>query len=125
MSIRVAPPHQISLLSIAVFSALVSPSISFSAQYQLVEVPTLTGWTVETSVSEGFDTQKLGGTTDGWGDMNFQPITTGFEIEKKLKERLNIPVFHDDQHGTAIIVLSGLMNALKIVNKKEIAVSFL
>ena len=41
-----------------------------------------------------------------------------FEIEKKLKERLNIPVFHDDQHGTAIIVLSGLMNALKIVNKK-------
>lgn len=37
---------------------------------------------------------------------------------KKLKERLNIPVFHDDQHGTAIIVLSGLMNALKIVNKK-------
>lgn len=63
---------------------MVSPSISFSAQYQLVEVPTLTGWTVETSVSEGFDTQKLGGTTDGWGDMNFQPITTGFEIEKNL-----------------------------------------
>ena len=40
-----------------------------------------------------------------------------FEIEKKLKEKLNIPVFHDDQHGTAIIVLSGLINALKIVNK--------
>lgn len=36
---------------------------------------------------------------------------------KKLKEKLNIPVFHDDQHGTAIIVLSGLINALKIVNK--------
>ena len=41
-----------------------------------------------------------------------------FEVEQKLKERLNIPVFHDDQHGTAIVVLSGLINALKVVNKK-------
>ena len=41
-----------------------------------------------------------------------------FEIEKRLKEKLDIPVFHDDQHGTAIVVLSGIINALKIVNKK-------
>lgn len=55
------------------------------------------------------------------GGVNLEDISAPrcFEIEKKLKERLNIPVFHDDQHGTAIIVLSGLINALKIV-KKEI-----
>ena len=41
-----------------------------------------------------------------------------FEIEKRLIEELDIPVFHDDQHGTAIVVLAGLINALKIVNKK-------
>ena len=54
------------------------------------------------------------------GGINLEDISAPrcFEVEKKLKERLNIPVFHDDQHGTAIIVLSGLMNALKIVNKK-------
>lgn len=54
------------------------------------------------------------------GGINLEDFSAPrcFEIEKKLKERLNIPVFHDDQHGTAIIVLSGLMNALKIVNKK-------
>ena len=54
------------------------------------------------------------------GGINLEDISAPrcFEIEKKLKEKLNIPVFHDDQHGTAIIVLSGLINALKIVNKK-------
>ena len=53
------------------------------------------------------------------GGINLEDISAPrcFEIEKKLKEKLNIPVFHDDQHGTAIIVLSGLVNALKIVNK--------
>ena len=54
------------------------------------------------------------------GGINLEDISAPrcFEIEKRLKERLNIPVFHDDQHGTAIIVLSGLINALKIVNKE-------
>ncbi len=53
------------------------------------------------------------------GGINLEDISAPrcFEIEKKLKKKLNIPVFHDDQHGTAIIVLSGLINALKIVNK--------
>ena len=53
------------------------------------------------------------------GGINLEDISAPrcFVIEKKLKEKLNIPVFHDDQHGTAIIVLSGLINALKIVNK--------
>ena len=53
------------------------------------------------------------------GGINLEDISAPrcFEIEKKLKEKLNIPVFHDDQHGTAIIVLSGLINSLKIVNK--------
>jgi len=53
------------------------------------------------------------------GGINLEDISAPrcFEIERKLKEKLNIPVFHDDQHGTAIIVLSGLINALKIVNK--------
>ena len=54
-----------------------------------------------------------------FGGINLEDISAPrcFEIEKKLKERLNIPVFHDDQHGTAIIVLAALINALKIVNK--------
>lgn len=53
------------------------------------------------------------------GGINLEDISAPrcFEIERKLKERLSIPVFHDDQHGTAIIVLSGLINAIKIVNK--------
>lgn len=54
------------------------------------------------------------------GGINLEDISAPrcFEIEKRLKERLNIPVFHDDQHGTAIVVLSGLLNALKLTNKK-------
>lgn len=55
-----------------------------------------------------------------FGGINLEDIAAPacFEIEKKLKERLSIPVFHDDQHGTAIIVLAGLLNALKITGKK-------
>ena len=54
------------------------------------------------------------------GGINLEDISAPrcFEVEKRLKERLNIPVFHDDQHGTAVVVLSGLINALKVVNKK-------
>lgn len=55
-----------------------------------------------------------------FGGINLEDISAPrcFEIERKLKERLNIPVFHDDQHGTAIIVLAGVINALKVVEKK-------
>lgn len=55
-----------------------------------------------------------------FGGINLEDISAPrcFEVEAKLKERLNIPVFHDDQHGTAIIVSAGLTNALKLVNKK-------
>ncbi|MGG7179219.1 NAD(P)-dependent malic enzyme [Clostridium paraputrificum] len=54
------------------------------------------------------------------GGINLEDISAPrcFEVEKKLKEKLDIPVFHDDQHGTAIVVLSGVINALKIVNKE-------
>src|SRR6056297_1248882 len=54
------------------------------------------------------------------GGVNLEDIGAPrcFEIEEKLKEKLDIPVFHDDQHGTAVITLSGLINALKITNKK-------
>ena len=54
------------------------------------------------------------------GGINLEDISAPrcFEIEKKLKEKLDIPVFHDDQHGTAIVVLAGVINALKLVNKK-------
>ncbi|MCI5727204.1 MAG: NAD-dependent malic enzyme [Clostridium sp.] len=54
------------------------------------------------------------------GGINLEDISAPrcFEVEKRLKERLNIPVFHDDQHGTAVVVLSGIINALKVVNKK-------
>lgn len=54
-----------------------------------------------------------------FGGINLEDISAPrcFEIEARLKEELNIPVFHDDQHGTAIVVLAGLINALKVVNK--------
>lgn len=56
-----------------------------------------------------------------FGGINLEDISAPrcFEIEARLKEALDIPVFHDDQHGTAIVVLAGLINALKVVNKKK------
>ena len=55
-----------------------------------------------------------------FGGINLEDIAAPrcFEIEKKLKEVLDIPVFHDDQHGTAVVVSAGLINSLKVVNKK-------
>ncbi len=55
-----------------------------------------------------------------FGGVNLEDISAPrcFEIEKKLKERCDIPIFHDDQHGTAVITLAGLLNALKLVGKK-------
>jgi malate dehydrogenase (oxaloacetate-decarboxylating) len=55
-----------------------------------------------------------------FGGINLEDISAPrcFEIEKRLKEELDIPVFHDDQHGTAIVVSAGVINALKLVNKK-------
>ena len=55
-----------------------------------------------------------------FGGVNLEDISAPrcFEIEQKLKERCDIPIFHDDQHGTAIITLAGLTNALKVVGKK-------
>jgi len=56
-----------------------------------------------------------------FGGINLEDISAPrcFEIERKLKEKCDIPVFHDDQHGTAIISLAGLTNALKVVGKKK------
>lgn len=56
-----------------------------------------------------------------FGGINLEDISAPrcFEIERRLKERLSIPVFHDDQHGTAIVVLAGLINALKLTGKKK------
>ncbi|MDD5590082.1 MAG: NADP-dependent malic enzyme, partial [Candidatus Portnoybacteria bacterium] len=56
----------------------------------------------------------------GFGGINLEDISAPrcFEIEERLKKELDIPVFHDDQHGTAIVTLAALFNALKIVNKK-------
>jgi len=56
-----------------------------------------------------------------FGGINLEDISAPrcFEIEKKLKERCDIPIFHDDQHGTAVVVLAGLLNALKVVGKKK------
>lgn len=55
-----------------------------------------------------------------FGGVNLEDIAAPrcFEIERKLKEKCDIPIFHDDQHGTAVITLAGLMNALKVVNKR-------
>lgn len=73
---------------------------------------------------EEYDKDKLIDTIarigNSWGGVNLEDIASPdcFEIEAELKKRLNVPVFHDDQHGTAIICLAGLMNACEIVGKK-------
>lgn len=56
-----------------------------------------------------------------FGGVNLEDISAPrcFEIERKLKEKCDIPIFHDDQHGTAIITLAGLLNALKVVGKEK------
>ena len=56
-----------------------------------------------------------------FGGINLEDISAPrcFEIERKLKEKCDIPVFHDDQHGTAVVVLAGLLNALKVVGKDK------
>lgn len=56
-----------------------------------------------------------------FGGINLEDISAPrcFEIEERLKEQLSIPVFHDDQHGTAIVVLAGIINALKVTGKKK------
>lgn len=56
-----------------------------------------------------------------FGGINLEDISAPrcFEIENRLKEMLDIPVFHDDQHGTAIVVLAGIINALKVTNRKK------
>ncbi len=56
-----------------------------------------------------------------FGGINLEDIAAPrcFEIERKLKEKCDIPIFHDDQHGTAIVTLAGLLNALKVVGKKK------
>lgn len=57
----------------------------------------------------------------GFGGINLEDISAPrcFEIEERLKQILDIPVFHDDQHGTAIVVLAGIINALKVVKKEK------
>ena len=59
--------------------------------------------------------------SSSWGGINLEDIAAPrcFEIERKLKEKCDIPIFHDDQHGTAVITLAGLTNALKGVGKKK------
>ena len=55
-----------------------------------------------------------------YGGINLEDISAPrcFDIEEQLKERLDIPVFHDDQHGTAIVVLAGLLNAAKVLGRR-------
>ena len=57
----------------------------------------------------------------GFGGINLEDISAPrcFEIEERLKEMLDIPVFHDDQHGTAIVVLAGIINGLRVTGKKK------
>ena len=80
------------------------------------------------AVPIGLDTQDPDEIVDtvvrispGFGGINLEDISAPrcFEIENRLKEILDIPVFHDDQHGTAIVVLAGIINALKVVGKEK------
>ena len=70
------------------------------------------------NVDEIVKTVKL--IAPGFGGINLEDIGAPrcFEVEERLKKELDIPVFHDDQHGTAIVVLAGIINSLKVVNKK-------
>jgi len=70
-------------------------------------------------VDEIVNTVKL--MSPGLGGINLEDISAPrcFEIERRLKDELKIPVFHDDQHGTAIIVLAGIINSLKIIKKQK------
>lgn len=70
------------------------------------------------NVDEIVNTIKL--ISPGFGGINLEDIAAPrcFEVEERLKNELDIPVFHDDQHGTAIVVLAGIINALKVVHKK-------
>lgn len=70
------------------------------------------------NVDEIVKTVKL--IAPGFGGINLEDIGAPrcFEVEERLKKELDIPVFHDDQHGTAIVVLAGIINALKVVNKE-------
>ncbi len=63
--------------------------------------------------------QIVKGIAPAFGGINLEDISAPrcFEIEQRLREELDIPVFHDDQHGTAVVILAGLINALRIVNK--------
>ena len=64
--------------------------------------------------------EMVKGMSPGFGGINLEDISAPrcFEIEERLKEELEIPVFHDDQHGTAVVALAALMNSLKIVGKE-------
>ena len=70
-------------------------------------------------VDEIVNTVKL--LAGSFGGVNLEDISAPrcFEIERRLKECCDIPIFHDDQHGTAIVVLSGIINGLKVVGKKK------
>lgn len=65
--------------------------------------------------------QTIKNIAPGFGGINLEDISAPrcFEIEERLKQELDIPVFHDDQHGTAIVVLAGIINALKVVGKQK------
>ncbi|MFW6014789.1 MAG: NAD(P)-dependent malic enzyme [Candidatus Nanoarchaeia archaeon] len=75
---------------------------------------------IDTQDTEEF-IQSVKNIAPGFGGINLEDISAPrcFEIEKRLKNDLEIPVFHDDQHGTAIVVLAGLINALKLTQRNE------
>ena len=67
------------------------------------------------------DTEAVKNIAPGFGGINLEDISAPrcFEVEERLKEMLDIPVFHDDQHGTAIVVLAGIINGLRLTGKKK------
>ncbi len=90
------------------------------------ELAGIDAWPIVLNISEKESEERIDRIVEtvlaiapGWGGINLEDIKAPecFEIERRIVEALNIPVMHDDQHGTAIVVLAGLMNAAKVVKK--------
>ena len=106
-------------LSLLYTPGVAEVSLAIAADPSLSSRYTARGNTVAV-ISDGTAVLGLGDIGPSYGGINLEDISAPrcFDIEEQLKERLDIPVFHDDQHGTAIVVLAGLLNAVRVLDRR-------